>query len=39
MRRIGLAMVITLSLHSPLAAHAEATGKLWRIGLHWILVG
>jgi len=33
MRRIGLAVVLTLSLQLPLAVHAEATVKLWRIGL------
>jgi putative tryptophan/tyrosine transport system substrate-binding protein len=33
MRRIGLATVIALSLYSLLGAHAEPTGKLWRIGL------
>jgi len=33
MRRIGLAVVLTLSLHSMLAAHTAATVKLWRIGL------
>ena len=33
MRRIGLAVVLALNLHSLLGAHAEPTGKLWRIGL------
>src|SRR5262245_64407549 len=33
MRRIGLVAVLSLGLHLLLPAHAEATMKLWRIGL------
>ena len=33
MRLIGLAVVLALSLLAPLAAEAQQTGKVWRIGL------
>ena len=32
-RWIGLAIVLAISIHSALAAHAEAREKLWQIGL------
>jgi len=33
MRRIGLAVVLLLSLLSPLAVNAQPSGKVYRIGI------